>query len=65
MYIRNRAIGSPPKAFSHTELFKLMNLAAIKEGIYNNKKFLILPMGKDQVDNFLRLRKYGIDNSLC
>lgn len=38
-------------------------LATIKECIYNNKKFLILPMGKDQVDNSLRLRKYGIDNS--
>ena len=30
--------------------------------VYNNKKFLILPLGKDQIDNALRLRKYGIDN---
>lgn len=37
-------------------------LATIKECVYNNKKFLILPLGKDQIDNALRLRKYGIDN---
>ena len=37
-------------------------LATIKECVYKNKKFLILPLGKDQIDNALRLRKYGIDN---
>lgn len=37
-------------------------LATIKECVYNNKKFLILPLGKDQIDNALRLRKYGIEN---
>jgi len=39
-------------------------LATIKECVYNNKKFLILPLGKDQIDNALRLRKYGIDNTV-
>ena len=39
-------------------------LATIKECVYNNKKFLILPLGKDQIDNALRLRKYGINNTL-
>lgn len=39
-------------------------LATIKECIYNNKKFLILPLGKDQIDNALRLRKYGIENTV-
>lgn len=39
-------------------------LATIKECVYNNKKFLILPMGKDQIDNALRLRKCGIDNTV-
>lgn len=39
-------------------------LATIKECVYNNKKFLILPMGKDQIDNALRLRKFGIDNTI-
>ena len=37
-------------------------LATIKECVYNNKKFLILPLGKDQIDNAMRLRKYGINN---
>ena len=39
-------------------------LATIKECVYNNKKFLILPLGKDQIDNALRLRKYGINNTV-
>ena len=39
-------------------------LATIKECVYNNKKFLILPLGKDQIDNALRLRKYGIENTV-
>lgn len=39
-------------------------LATIKECVYNNKKFLILPLGKDQIDNALRLRKYGIENTI-
>ncbi len=39
-------------------------LATIKECVYNNKKFLILPLGKDQIDNALRLRKYGINNTI-
>lgn len=37
-------------------------LATIKECVYNNKKFLILPLGKDQIDNAMRLRKYGVNN---
>ena len=39
-------------------------LATIKGCVYNNKKFLILPLGKDQIDNALRLRKYGINNTV-
>ncbi len=39
-------------------------LATIKECVYNNKKFLILPLGKDQIDNALRLRKYGVENTV-
>lgn len=39
-------------------------LATIKECVYNGKKFLILPLGKDQIDNALRLRKYGIENTI-
>lgn len=39
-------------------------LATIKECVYNNKKFLILPLGKDQIDNALRLRKCGIENTV-
>lgn len=37
-------------------------LATIKECIYFNKPFVILPLGKDQVDNALRLREKGIAN---
>lgn len=39
-------------------------LATIKECVYNGKKFLILPLGKEQIDNALRLRKYGIENTI-
>ncbi len=39
-------------------------LASIKECIYFNRKFIICPMGKDQIDNALRLKHIGIDNTL-
>ncbi|WP_143153074.1 glycosyltransferase [Fibrobacter sp. UWP2] len=39
-------------------------LASIKECIYFNRKFIICPMGKDQIDNALRLKHLGIDNTL-
>ncbi len=37
-------------------------LATIKECIYFGVPFVIAPMGKDQLDNALRLRENGIDN---
>ena len=37
-------------------------LATIKECIYYGVPFVIAPMGKDQMDNALRLRENGIDN---
>ena len=39
-------------------------LATIKECIFNKVPFVIVPMGKDQLDNALRLRENGIDNML-
>ncbi len=39
-------------------------LATIKECIYYGVPFVIAPMGKDQLDNALRLRENGIDNML-
>ena len=39
-------------------------LATIKECIYFGVPFVIAPMGKDQLDNALRLRENGIDNML-
>ncbi len=60
-WVPQRAILSAPNlefAFVHG------GLATIKECVYNDKKFLILPLGKDQIDNALRLRKYGIENTV-
>lgn len=59
-WVPQRAILSSPKL-----KFALIHggLATIKECVYFNKPFLILPMGKDQMDNALRLRKYGINNT--
>lgn len=37
-------------------------LATIKECIYCNVPFLVLPLGKDQMDNALRLEDYGLNN---
>ena len=37
-------------------------LATIKECVYCNVPFLVLPLGKDQMDNALRLEDYGINN---
>lgn len=37
-------------------------LATIKECIYYNVPFLVLPLGKDQMDNALRLEDCGIKN---
>lgn len=37
-------------------------LATIKECIYCNVPFLVLPLGKDQMDNALRLEDCGLDN---
>ena len=37
-------------------------LATIKECVYYNVPFLVLPLGKDQIDNALRLENYGINN---
>lgn len=37
-------------------------LATIKECIYYEVPFLVLPLGKDQMDNALRLEDYGIKN---
>lgn len=37
-------------------------LATIKECIYYNVPFLVLPLGKDQMDNALRLEDYGLNN---
>jgi UDP:flavonoid glycosyltransferase YjiC (YdhE family) len=39
-------------------------LATIKECVYYGVPFVIAPMGKDQLDNALRLRENGIDNML-
>lgn len=39
-------------------------LATIKECIYFGVPFVIAPMGKDQLDNALRLRENGIDNMI-
>ncbi len=39
-------------------------LATIKECVYFNRKFVINPLGKDQIDNALRLKHLGIDNML-
>lgn len=39
-------------------------LATIKECVYYNCNFVIHPMGKDQVDNALRLKHCGINNML-
>ena len=39
-------------------------LATIKECIYFNRNFVISPLGKDQIDNALRLRHLGINNML-
>ena len=39
-------------------------LATIKECVYFNRKFVINPLGKDQIDNALRLKYLGIDNML-
>lgn len=39
-------------------------LASIKECLYFNRKFIVCPMGKDQIDNALRLKHLGIDNTL-
>lgn len=39
-------------------------LATIKECVYFNRKFVISPMGKDQIDNALRLKHIGINNML-
>mgnify|MGYP004645279823 CR=1 FL=1 len=39
-------------------------LATIKECVYFNRKFIINPLGKDQIDNALRLKHLGIDNML-
>jgi UDP-N-acetylglucosamine:LPS N-acetylglucosamine transferase len=37
-------------------------LATIKECVYFDRNFVINPLGKDQIDNALRLRHLGIDN---
>lgn len=37
-------------------------LATIKECVYCNVPFLVLPLGKDQMDNALRLEDCGINN---
>ncbi|MEE1067864.1 MAG: glycosyltransferase [Fibrobacteraceae bacterium] len=37
-------------------------LATIKECVYCNVPFLVLPLGKDQMDNALRLENCGINN---
>lgn len=60
-WIPQRLILSSPKiycAFIHG------GLATIKECIYKGVDFVIAPMGKDQLDNALRLRENGIDNML-
>ena len=39
-------------------------LATIKECVYFKRSFIINPLGKDQIDNALRLKNYGINNML-
>lgn len=39
-------------------------LATIKECIYFKRNFVINPLGKDQIDNALRLRHLGLNNML-
>lgn len=39
-------------------------LATIKECVYFGRNFVISPLGKDQIDNALRLKHLGIDNML-
>ncbi len=41
-------------------MFTQGGLATIKEAIWKKVPMIILPFGKDQVDNALRVRKYGV-----